>query len=149
MNNEEQINFEDYLAKYGSLTYKNKGTSMMPLLRQDRDLFTIVKKGPERCRRNDVVLYKDEHDRYILHRVIKVVPDGYIIRGDNTYRKEFRTDAEIRGVMTSLIRDGKEISTEDLFYKLYSVLRNASYPFRYVYIHLRRAAGKLLERNKG
>ena len=59
MNNEEQINFEDYLARYGSLTYKNKGTSMMPLLRQDRDLFTIVKKGPERCSKYDVVLYKD------------------------------------------------------------------------------------------
>ena len=149
MNNGEQINFEDYLSRYGSLTYKNKGTSMMPLLRQDRDLFTIVKKGPGRCRRNDVVLYKDEQSRYILHRVINVVPNGYIIRGDNTYRNEFRTDAEIIGVMTSLIRDGREISTEDTGYKLYSALRNASYPFRYVYIQLRRAAGKLLKINKG
>ena len=149
MNNEEQINFEDYLARYGSLTYKNKGTSMMPLLRQDRDLFTIVKKGPERCSKYDVVLYKDTRGHYILHRVIKVVPDGYIIRGDNTYRNEFRNDAEIIGVMTSLIRDGKEISKEDTGYKLYSFLRNASYPFRYVYIQLRHAAGKLLKRNKG
>jgi hypothetical protein len=148
MNDEEHINFEDYIERYGSLTYRNKGTSMMPLLRQGRDLFTIVKKGPERCRKYDVVLYKDAKGHHILHRVIKVVPEGYIIRGDNTYRNEFRTDAEIIGVMTGLTRDGREISTEDLFYKLYSVLRNASYPFRYVYLQLRRAAGKLLKRNK-
>ena len=149
MNDEGHISFEDYLSRYGSLTYRNKGTSMMPLLRQGRDLFTIVKKGPERCRKYDVVLYKDARGHYILHRVIKVVPEGYIIRGDNTYRNEFRTDAEIIGVMTGLIRDGRELSTEDLFYKLYSVMRNASYPLRYVYIQLRRAAGKLLKRNKG
>lgn len=144
--NNDQLNFEEYLSRFGSLTYKNKGTSMMPLLRQDKDLFTIVRKGPERCRKYDVVLYKDKLDRYILHRVIKVVKDGYFIRGDNTYRNEFRKEEEIIGVMTGFIRDGKEISVDNPWYKLYSVFRNTSYPVRYFYVKLRHAAS--IFRNK-
>ena len=34
---------EDYLNERGTLTYSNVGTSMMPLLRQGRDLFTVRK----------------------------------------------------------------------------------------------------------
>ena len=143
MSNGGQISFEDYLARFGSLTYKNKGTSMMPLLRQDRDLFTVVRKSRDRCRKYDIVLYKDK-DEYILHRIIKVVPDGYIIRGDNTYRKEFRSDNQILGVVTGVIRDGKEISVTDPGYRLYSVLRNVSYPFRFLLMKIRRVAARLL-----
>ena len=139
-----QIDFEEYLDKYGSLTYKNKGVSMMPLLRQDRDLFTIEKKVQDRCRKYDVVLYKTG-EKYILHRVIKVVPDGYVIRGDNTYHKEFKTDRDILGVMTGFQRDGRDHKVTEFGYKLYSVIRCASYPLRALYLKLRHAAGKLLK----
>lgn len=144
MNNGDQVRFEDYLARYGSLTYKNKGTSMLPLLRQDRDLFTIVRKSQERCKKYDIVLYKEKQE-YILHRIIKVIPDGYIVRGDNTYRKEFRTDEQILGVVAEIIRDGRGIKVTDLGYRLYSVLRNASYPFRYLFIKIRHATGRFLK----
>ena len=152
MSNEDGINFEEYLDKYGSLTYKNKGFSMMPLLRQDRDIFTIEKKGPDRCKKYDVVLYKTG-EKYILHRIIKVVPAGYVIRGDNTYRSEFKSDDEIIGVMTGFKRKGKEHKVTDSGYKLYSILNCVSYPMRFVYVKLRHAAGKvikpILRRNKG
>ena len=145
MDNGGQINFEKYLAEYGSLTYKNKGVSMMPLLRQDRDLFTLEKKGQERCKKYDVVLYKDDLGRYILHRVIKVSPDGYVIRGDNTYSKEYKTDSEILGVMTGFQRDGRDHTVNEPAYRLYSVLRTASYPLRYLYLRARQAAAKVLK----
>lgn len=145
MDSMEHIDFEEYLSRYGSLTYKNKGFSMMPLLRQDRDLFTIEKKGAERCRKYDVVLYKDCRGKYILHRIIKVLPDGYVIRGDNNYFTEFKTDGEILGVMTGFRRDGKDYKVTDFSYKAYSVLRCASYPLRSVYVKLRHAAGKVMK----
>ena len=53
----EITNYEEYLEKNGTLTYSNVGTSMMPLLRQGKDLFTVTRKGPERCKAGDVVLY--------------------------------------------------------------------------------------------
>ena len=41
----ESISYEQYLNEHGELTYKNKGSSMRPLLRAGRDLFTVKKKG--------------------------------------------------------------------------------------------------------
>ena len=96
-----QINFEEYLERYGTLTYHNKGTSMMPLLKQDRDLFTLVRKGPERCKKYDVVLYKNPKGQYVLHRIVEVRPEDYVILGDNTYTKEYYKDQDILAVMAS------------------------------------------------
>ena len=42
--------FEEELEQNGTLVFPNKGTSMMPLLRQNRDLMVIEKRGPERLR---------------------------------------------------------------------------------------------------
>ena len=55
-----RLSFEEYLRKYHTLTYKNVGVSMLPLLKQGRDSFTVreVKQG-ESCKLWDVVLYKE------------------------------------------------------------------------------------------
>ena len=50
------LSYEEYLEQNGSMTYTNVGRSMLPLLRQGKDLFTLEKKGPERCRVADVFL---------------------------------------------------------------------------------------------
>lgn len=38
------MTFEEYLDIYGKMTYRNVGVSMLPMLKQDRDLFTVEKK---------------------------------------------------------------------------------------------------------
>ena len=56
----DPISYEDYLEEYGTLTYSNVGTSMLPLLRQGKDLFTVERKAPgTRCKVGDVVLFAD------------------------------------------------------------------------------------------
>ena len=113
---------EDYLNENGSLTYSNVGTSMMPLLRQGRDLFIVRPKSPgERFGVGDVILYKRPPEQYVLHRVVEVLPDGYIILGDNCVRREVGIpDSEILGVMTGFVRDGKEHSVTEHGYRLYT-----------------------------
>ena len=118
---------EDYLNERGTLTYSNVGVSMMPLLRQGRDLFTIRKKGPERCKVGDVVLYKRSPDQYVLHRIVEVRGDSYVILGDNCVNREYGIkDSDILGVMTGYIRDGKEHSVTEQAYLDYTarILRN-------------------------
>ena len=44
--------FETILDTMGYLAYTNVGTSMMPLLRQGRDVMEIRKKGDERCKKS-------------------------------------------------------------------------------------------------
>ena len=118
---------EDYLNERGTLTYSNVGVSMMPLLRQGRDLFTVRKKGPERCKVGDVVLYKRPPDKYVLHRIVEVRRDSYVILGDNCVNREYGIrDSDILGVMTGYIRDGKEHSVMEQAYLDYTarILRN-------------------------
>lgn len=127
----DRISYEEYLERQGSLTYTNVGTSMLPLLRQGRDLFTVQKKGTERCRRGDVVLFRRPPDKYILHRIIEVRPDDYVMMGDNCIGKEIGVrDEDIIGVLTGFVRNGKEYSIKDQGYRVYSALWLLIMPLR-------------------
>lgn len=115
------FSFDEYLETHETLTYTNVGVSMLPLLRQGKDLFTIKRKGSERCKAGDVVLYRRPPNHYVLHRIIKVLPDGYVILGDNSIAKEHGIrDEDILGVMTSFVRNGKEHKVEERGYIFYS-----------------------------
>lgn len=115
--------FEEVLARDGRLVYTNVGTSMLPLLRQGRDLFVVRRKGSRRCSVGDVVLYRRASGSYVLHRVIEVCADGYVTLGDNrTVRERGIRDADVLGVMTGYVRNGREHSTREVGYRLYSFL---------------------------
>lgn len=116
MNN---ITFEEQLEKDGVLIYTNVGDSMMPLLRQHKDII-IIKKTTGRLKKYDVPLYKRPSGQYVLHRILKVRKNDYVICGDNRWKLEYGiTDQNIIGVLTGFIRDGKEISVTDKKYLFY------------------------------
>ena len=122
--------FEEVLNEHGFLAYTNVGVSMMPLLRQGRDVMEIRKRGSERLKKYDAVLYK-RGGRYILHRILKVREKDYVIVGDNCYRREFGvTDDQILGVLTGVVRDGKRIDVRDKGYLFYVHLWCDFYPVR-------------------
>lgn len=117
------ISYEEYLEKHGSLTYSNVGVSMLPLLRQGRDLFVVRKKGDERCKAGDVVLYRRSQNKYVLHRIIKVRPTDYVILGDNCIAREYGiTDDDIIGVMAGFVRDDREHSVKETGYRIYTFI---------------------------
>ena len=127
-----RLSYEEYLRKYHTLTYKNVGVSMLPLLKQGRDSFTVreVKPG-ESCKLWDVVLYKRGTDQYVLHRIIKIYDDSYDILGDNCIGIERgipKTD--VLGVMTDFIHKGKQYKTGDIGYRLYVWLWCRPYKLR-------------------
>lgn len=114
------MTYEQCLAEKGAMTYRIKGVSMQPMLRQGRDLFTVQQKKEARCKKYDVVLYRRPPNQYVLHRIIKVLPDGYVILGDNCIAKEYNIhDGDILGVMTSFLRKGRSIQVSDWRYQLY------------------------------
>lgn len=117
----EKKTIEEYINENGSLVYTNVGISMMPLLRQGKDVFTIRKKGPERCKVGDVVLYKRPPSSYVLHRIIEVKDDSYVIMGDNCVSKEHGIkDSDIIGIMTDYSRNGKNHTVDEMGYRAYS-----------------------------
>ena len=99
-----KTNIPQYLAEHGALTYRIVGVSMNPLLRQDRDLITILrtdlakKDETGRFHNHEVVLYKRHSDgAYVLHRIVEVREKDYVILGDNCVKREYGiTDEDIR-----------------------------------------------------
>lgn len=91
---------------------------MLPLLKQNRDLVYIV--GKEECDFgiSDVVLYK-RGEQLVLHRIIDKNGLEYVVLGDNQYISENILENQIIGVMTAILRDGKEILREDSDYQRY------------------------------
>lgn len=120
MNEEKKFTYEQLLEKHGKIVYRNIGTSMLPLIRQKRDLMIIVKRPEERLKKYDAVLYKTNQGKYILHRIIKVNTDDYVICGDNCIHREFGIkDRQIIGILTAVVRDNKTINTSDKKYRIY------------------------------
>jgi len=117
--------FEEILEKDGELTYFNIGTSMMPMLRPHRDVFTIEKRGNNRFKENDVILFELD-GKYLLHRIVEVYDDHYTTIGDNcfSYEKNIK-DHEILGILTSFQRNGKTYYSNDQKYLLYVLLVRA------------------------
>ena len=111
--------YEEQLEKYGELIYTNVGTSMMPLIRNHKDLLVIEKK--ECIKKFDVVLYKRTNGSYVLHRIIKVRKEDYVLCGDNcTYKEYGIKEEQILGVLKRVIRDGKELSLSGCGYQIYT-----------------------------
>ena len=114
---------EEALKTRGTLTHGCRGVSMRPMLRGGRDYFTVRAKDGQRCRRGDVVLYRRPPGEYVLHRIIKVRPDGYVILGDNCEQLEPGIrDEDVLGVLTDFVRKDRAHRVTDPGYKLYAFL---------------------------
>ena len=129
MPEKKYYSFEEILNEKGYIVYTNVGYSMLPLLRQRKDIIEIHRKSGK-CKKYDAVFYK-RGNKYILHRILKVLPEGYLIAGDHCTKIERDvTDEMILGVMTKVIRNGKTILPDNMWYKMYVHLWCDVYPVR-------------------
>ena len=125
-----QSTASDELMRHGSCACRTFGVSMQPLFKTHRDVVVLeAPKAP--LKKYDVVLYNTDTHKNVLHRIIGVRKDFYVIRGDNTYKKEYIKKEDILGVLVFFNRNGKKHSVTDFSYKLYSRLWNFIYPIRY------------------
>ena len=123
-------NFEEILEKEGRLIYTNVGTSMLPLIRQGKDLL-IIEPPDGRLKKYDIPLYRRDSGQYVLHRVLKVREQDYVLCGDHQWRKETGiTDRYVIGVLKALVRDGKECPLTGWKYRLYVHLWCDLFPIR-------------------
>ena len=122
--------FEEILNRDGRLIYSSVGDSMLPMIRQGRDLL-VIEKPSGRLKRYDIPLYKRDNGRYVLHRILKVRDKDYAICGDNRYRCEYGiTDKHIIGVLMAVIRDGVEKPLKGWRYGLYVFFWCRLFPVR-------------------
>lgn len=115
------------LDEQGMYVSTTSGVSMMPMLRHRRDTI-VVKPAAQRLQKYDVALYRRGQE-YVLHRVIKVLPDSYVIRGDNCIAKEYGiTDADVLGVLVEFYRGERRIDMNKRSYRAYCTFICAVHP---------------------
>lgn len=112
---------ENEIKNNGYYVFTVKGNSMLPSIRPGRDL-VLIEAHKERYKHNDIVLFKRNNGQYVLHRVIKVLKDEYIIVGDNSYDYEYVSDNQILGILTSIKRNNKTVIVKNLYYRVFVFL---------------------------
>jgi hypothetical protein len=127
----------EQLDTHGVIMWPNKGVSMMPLLRENRDLMVIQKRGEERLRKYDAVLFVRTNGEYVLHRILKVHPDSYWIVGDNCISGEIVQEEQVIGILTEIVRDGKTIRVTDRGYLVFVHIWCALFPLRSFWLRYR------------
>lgn len=117
------------------------GRSMLPLLRAYRDAVELIPvSGPQE--KGKIILYRRESGQFVLHRIVALTPDGYICCGDNEAVREPVSQQQLLAVVDGLVRKGKQVSMKNPSYRAYVALWVGLFPFRGLYIKVRRWCGQ-------
>lgn len=117
------------------------GNSMYPLFRHGKDSVRLQKIVPGTLQTYDMVLYQRDCGSYILHRIVGIKKDGYVLRGDAQYANEYpvREDQMIAKV-SSFCRNGRRICCTHPAYRIYARVWCGTFVLRKVGSALKRRA---------
>ena len=129
---------ESELAAGRSVSFKVKGNSMFPFLRNGKDTVSVAPVNKQLAHK-DVVLFNYK-GRHVLHRIIKIEGNLYYIQGDGIYASlECCHKEDIVGVVTHISRNGAQpFSVDSFWWRFCSHLWGIfSFARRYLLIFLR------------
>ena len=132
---------KELLRVHGNCKMNTKGTSMRPMLFSGDAV--VLNAVDREIKKRDVVLYDGRDGTYTLHRVIGFYPEGYVIRGDNTFVKEYISRERILAYLVSFNRRGKHHRVTERGYRLYAAFWGFIYPFRHLFRKIRLFLGKI------
>ena len=116
-----QIDLEQLLKDGNIIRIHPQGYSMYPLFLPGRDEALIESVCADACKKNDVVLYRRDSGILVLHRICRITDNGFYLVGDNQWEGPLRP-SQIIGRLVAFVRDGKEISVRQSFYRFLSSL---------------------------
>lgn len=110
---------DEKIKSGGEVTFSPKGISMLPLIKPFCDSVTI--KAPlSKLKKGDIVFFRRDDGKFVLHRIIKVTKTGYTICGDNQgFPEKNVKDRHIIGIVVGATSNKKEIDFNSPLYKLY------------------------------
>ena len=135
------------IAEKGEAVCRTKGFSMLPMLKEGRDI-SVLAALPEKLKPGDVVLFVRPHrdNELVLHRIVKIPSaDRFLIRGDNTFWDEPVKPENIKAVLKSFFRKGRHIDcASSKGYKVYTFYQLRLYFLRkFFFCTLRAFAAKI------
>ncbi len=134
---------EEILENGGSVSFMPNGQSMMPLIREGQDS-VIISPLLRKPQKYDAILYKRTNGQFVLHRIVKVKKNSYVLCGDNQFQYEYNvTDSMIIGLMTALKRDGQTVTPDNKEYAAYLKRLYARRVVKRIRYYTRRALSKI------
>lgn len=117
-----------------SFHVKASGNSMWPFIHDGDEV--CIKAAEGRLHRYTIVLYRRDNGMKVLHRIIKITPEGYYMAGDNQTDTEGPVPPDhIIGVLDGFYRNGRYVNGGFAAGKIWASLG----PLRKVYRRLKNA----------
>lgn len=112
------------------------GSSMAPFLVHERDSILFSKPDRE-LRRGDMVFYQRDNGQYVMHRILKVKPEGLYIIGDAQTEVERPVKPEqVFALVTKVNRKGKWIGPGNFWWWFFSTVWLRLFPIRRLILKL-------------
>ena len=135
---DKTLELEEELKNNNYVIWKCNGVSMLPFIKAESDILILetIKSEPKPY---DVLMYirnlpdtfEGKHiQKYVLHRLLYKDGSTYVILGDNCITLEHIPEDKVVAIMTGIIRNGRKIDIDTLWYKLYMQLWVKPWKFR-------------------
>lgn len=112
MNNRVKGDYQAVLEQNGTLSFVPNGNSMWPFIK-NRSQTVIIEKVKSPLKKYDVVFFKRADQSYVLHRIVQVLENEYVVRGDSLDYLEKVNNEQIIGVMTGFYKGKNLVSSSD------------------------------------
>ncbi len=116
----QMLAFIEQTEDGGIIPLRVTGFSMRPTLLDRRSIVYLKKDSTYVPRRGDIVLFARPDRALVLHRVVKLLPDGtLLINGDAQNWTEIIQPGQILAHVTHFQRRVRMVSAENRLYRLY------------------------------
>lgn len=130
---------EPLLKEGHTFRFSPQGSSMFPFIMPGRDSVLVGRADPGSLKRGDIVLYERPDRSLIVHRICRKRKGSFYIIGDNEIDLEGPVYPEqIKAVAVEIYRNGREISCDDLRYRILSEIWLWLRPLRPLIVKIRK-----------
>ena len=131
-------NIERSINELGYAVAPITGTSMLPLLKEGRDLVELESCSQERLKKGNVVLYKKNDGTLVLHRIIKTENgEFFTVLGDHQFKNAERVNKnQIIAVACGFFIKGRYVNEKTRWYRLYKKIWLSSLTVRRCFLAL-------------
>ena len=116
-----------------SFVFVPNGVSMLPFIKGGKTCVTI-EKYTGGAKKYDIVFYKRDDGKYVMHRIVKIYPDSFGACGDNQWWVEKVFEQQIFATVTSV--EGKKGMGGWLYLSTLPIRRFIIHVIKYIKKHL-------------
>ena len=136
-------------ATGGTFPLRVMGYSMNPTLGNARDIVWLVSPAERPPKKGEIVFFVRPDGRGVLHRLIRVLPDGnFLINGDAQSWTETIRPEQVIAVVSRFRRKNRPISCDGQFYRMYVGIWELLRPVRPAICGVMRLIGRIRKKQR-